>query len=126
MPIFFRHLFLLCGRKCIILSVAKNEIMEMKVVHHESDQQFVLLADGEKAYVSYEMLTDSLLDLQHTIVPKPISGRGIASLLVQAACDYARSKGYKIRATCAYAQVWLERHPGYDYEICGEGASCSL
>lgn len=100
--------------------------MEMNIIHDEKIRQFYLLAEGIKAYVSYEMMDDHLFDLQHTIVPKEISGRGIASLLVQAACDFARSKNYKIRATCAYAQVWLERHPGYDYEIADCGEACPI
>lgn len=100
--------------------------METNIIHDERNREFYLLTEGVKSYVSYEIVGDCLLDLQHTIVPKSVSGRGIASLLVCAACDYARNKGLKIRATCAYAQVWLERHPGYDYEIADCGTSCPL
>lgn len=100
--------------------------METNVIHDEKDREFYLLTEGVKSYVSYEMIGEEMLDLQHTIVPKAVSGRGIAAQLVQTVCDYARAQGYKIRATCAYAQVWLERHPGYDYEIADCGVSCSL
>lgn len=98
----------------------------MEIVHDKENCQFYLLADGIKAYVAYEILENGTFDLQHTIVPKAISGRGLAALLVEAACRYARSQGMKIRATCAYAQVWLERHPGYDYEMGTCGPSCAL
>ena len=100
--------------------------METNVIHDEKNREFYLLTEEVKSYVSYEMIGEEMLDLQHTIVPKAVSGRGIAAQLVQTACDYARTQGYKIRATCAYAQVWLERHPGYDYEIADCGTSCSL
>lgn len=100
--------------------------MKMNIVHNEPLRQFVCTVDGEKAFVSYELSEDGVFDLQHTIVPKPISGRGIASLLVQEACNYARSHSYKIKATCAYAKVWLERHPGCDYEIDDSCISCPL
>lgn len=96
------------------------------MIHDPAGRQFYLLVEGNRSYVSYELLEGGVLDLQHTIVPKAVSGRGIAGLLVQAACDYARAQGFRILATCAYAQVWLERHPGYDYQIGDCGPACSL
>lgn len=100
--------------------------METKVIHDEKNREFYLLTEGVKSYVSYEVIGGGMLDLQHTIVPKAVSGRGIASVLVQTACDYAQDHNLKIRATCTYAQVWLQRHPGYDYEMADCGESCPL
>ena len=56
-------------------------------------------------------------DIRHTIVPEEIGGRGIASALVKAAYDYARCKCLKPVATCAYAVVWLQRHPEYQGDV---------
>ena len=56
------------------------------------------------------LLGDSL-DIIHTIVPRPIEGRGIAAALVKAAYAYAIANGMKPKATCSYAVKWLERHP---------------
>lgn len=100
--------------------------MKMDVLHDETNHQFYLMLDGHRAYVEYEIIDDCIFDLQHTIVPKPIGGRGLAALLVENACNYARNRKLKIRATCAYAQVWLERHPGYEYEIGDCAPSCPL
>lgn len=98
--------------------------MEIDILHDEKKCQFYLVQDENRAYVEYEIVGGHTFDLLHTIVPKPLSGRGFAAMLVKKACDYARSQGLKIRATCAYAKVWLERHPGYDYEITDCGGAC--
>lgn len=100
----------------------------MEIMHDESRNQFRMEAEGLVAHVAYE-ITDGGLDIRHTIVPKLLEGRGIASALVKAAYDYAKEYGLKPVATCAYAVAWLQRHPEYNGEIgkdyC-EGGSCAL
>ena len=84
--------------------------------------------EGYVAYVDYRV-ADQVLDVRHTIVPKEIGGRGIASQLVKAAYDYAAEQGLQPVATCSYAVKWLERHPEYHgktgEDYCGEG-TCAL
>lgn len=86
--------------------------MEYEVKHDEERHVFFIDTDGYRAYAEY-VRTDSGLDIIHTIVPAEIGGRGIAALLVKTAYDYARQNGLKPVATCAYAAVWLKRHPEY-------------
>ena len=89
---------------------------------------FYVELEVHRANVSYK-IHDEGLDIRHTIVPKAIGGKGIASALVQAAYDYGRCKGLKAIATCSYAVVWLQRHPEYQGEVSsdyiGKG-SCAL
>lgn len=66
--------------------------------------------EGSTAYVEYS-IHDGTLDILHTVVPKPIEGRGIASSLVEYAYSYAVGNGLKPAATCRYAKAWLLRHP---------------
>ena len=80
----------------------------MEIVHDEAKKQFKVEVDGYTAHVAY---------IRHTIVPEEIGGRGIASALVKAAYDYARCKCLKPIATCAYAVVWLQRHPEYQGDV---------
>lgn len=89
------------------------EMKNMEIVHDENRKMFVTTVDGHPAYVEYRLSRENGLDILHTIVPEEIGGRGIASALVKAAYDYARSKGLKPVATCSYAVVWLQRHPEY-------------
>lgn len=86
--------------------------MDYEVKHDEERGIFYTDVDGFHAYASYRK-TASELDIQHTIVPEEIGGRGIAPALVKAAYDYALQNGLRPVATCAYAIVWLQRHPEY-------------
>lgn len=102
--------------------------MDMEIRHEEERCRFSLEVDGYQAYVEYR-LEQGDFDIRHTIVPAEIGGRGIASRLVKAAYDYARSNGFRLLATCSYAVLWLERHPEYEgvksCDYAGEGA-CAL
>ena len=91
----------------------KNKIMEYEIIHQPEQNLFKTDVDGRTAFVQYRLLGDSL-DIIHTIVPRPIEGRGIAAALVKAAYDYALANGMKPKATCSYAVRWLERHPELD------------
>lgn len=97
----------------------------MEIAHIKEKKRFVIVENGFEAHVAYH-IENGVLDIRHTIVPSEIGGRGIAARLVEAACNYARENGYKIRATCAYAVVWLKRHAGYDWEEACTGESCAL
>lgn len=85
----------------------------MEIMHDERNRKFMTVVDGFSAHVEYRLTADGGLDILHTIVPKEIEGRGIASALVKAAYDYARNYGLTPVATCPYAVVWLQRHPEY-------------
>lgn len=100
----------------------------MEIRHDKGTCRFSVEVDGYTGYVDYK-LADGGLDIRHTIVPKEIGGRGIASALVKAAYDYARAEGLKPVATCSYAVTWLERHPEYNGETgCDYGGkgTCAL
>lgn len=85
---------------------------EYNVTHFPDRNRFETTVEGVTAFVQYR-LADNYLDIIHTIVPKQIEGRGIASILVGHAYDYALENGLKPMATCSYAVVWLMRHPEY-------------
>lgn len=84
--------------------------MDYEIIHQPERNLFKAEVDGNTAFVQYRLTEDSL-DIIHTVVPRPVEGRGIAAALVKAAYEYARSHGMKPEATCSYAVKWLERHP---------------
>lgn len=86
--------------------------MEYNIEHVPEKSLFLTEVDGRTAFVEYVIRNNSL-DILHTIVPRPIEGRGIAAALVKAAYDYALENEYTPEATCSYAVAWLERHPDY-------------
>ena len=82
--------------------------MDYEIIHQPEQHLFKTEVDGRTAFVQYRLLGDSL-DIIHTIVPRPIEGRGIAAALVKAAYAYAIANGMKPKATCSYAVNWQER-----------------
>ena len=76
------------------------------VTHLPAQSRF----ESGAAYLTYRE-ADRVFDLQHTIVPKSMSGQGVGGALVQAAVDYARNAGLELVVTCPFAKKWLQKHP---------------
>lgn len=66
--------------------------------------------DGHVAHLDFRRRGD-VIDAYHTLVPRPIGGRGIAAALVERLVQDARAEGLTIRPSCSYVDVWLRRHP---------------
>ena len=82
------------------------------VRHDAARQRFSTTIEGLEAFVEYHCAA-GVVSIDHTVVPEPIGGRGIAAGLVRAAMDFARAEGLKVRPACSYAVSWLRRHPEY-------------
>jgi predicted GNAT family acetyltransferase len=48
---------------------------------------------------------------EHTLVPEPLAGRGIAGKLVEALIADARREGFHIVPSCSYVAAAFARHP---------------
>ena len=79
-------------------------------VHRPDVRRFEATVDGHVGRLDYEM-HEGVLTIVHTEVDPALEGRGVAGALVRAALDHARANGLKVRARCAYAASYLERHP---------------
>lgn len=84
--------------------------MNDTVIHNASGQRFETRPDGHLALCSYR-LEGPVLELHHTVVPAALQGRGVAARLVQAALDWARGQGLRVRPTCSYVASYMKRHP---------------
>lgn len=87
--------------------------MASEATHDTDFDRFSLKEDGQAVYVSYS-LRDGVLDLRHTYTPPELRGRGLASKVVQAAFEYARENGLKVKPTCTYVQAYVGRHGEYE------------
>lgn len=86
--------------------------MEYEIKHNTERHRFETSVEGYTAYTSY-VPADGIIDMNHTIVPSPLEGRGIAAALVKAALEYARANGLKVIPSCSYVKVFMARHPEY-------------
>jgi predicted GNAT family acetyltransferase len=82
-------------------------------IHDPQARRFHLQVDGHEAELTYHLQGGTLMVIDHTGVPRPIGGRGLAGVLVQAAFDHARAQGWKVLPACSYADAWARRHAGY-------------
>lgn len=81
----------------------------MNIIHNPENKTFYTECEGYTAYLEYS-LNQNTLNILHTVVPAPLSGRGIASALVRHAYDYAMLHHLHIAATCSYAAAWMEKN----------------
>jgi predicted GNAT family acetyltransferase len=75
-----------------------------------AEHRFEAIVDGLLCRCDYRMHGDTMM-LVHTEVPPQLEGRGIASILVQAAFDHAKAQGWDVLPVCSYVASWARRHP---------------
>lgn len=80
------------------------------VTHNTERHRFEVRLEGHTAIAEYHQ-EGAVLTLTHTVVPKPLEGRGIAGALAKAAMAHARGHGIKIDPRCPYMRAYMERHP---------------
>jgi predicted GNAT family acetyltransferase len=86
----------------------------MDAVTHDPEQQiFFVEHEEEHAYLSYQIISDSVLEYAHTYTPNEIRGKGIATRIIKFSLEYARSEGIQIVPSCPFVAAYIERHPDY-------------
>ncbi|TXK46939.1 N-acetyltransferase [Pontibacter qinzhouensis] len=86
----------------------------MTVIHDEDDLRFYADLDGEEAELTYTYPEDTLVDFDHTFVPKKDRGQGIADELVKSGLEFVKSKNYKFIPSCPVVEAFVKRHPEYN------------
>ena len=84
-----------------------------EVTFPERDGIYVILP-GTKGAMACDasMGIDQRAGANHTYVDDRLRGQGIASELVRRAVEEIECRGGRLKATCSYAQLWLERNRG--------------
>ncbi len=54
---------------------------------------------------------DGVRVAEHTLVPPPIGGRGIAAQLVEALVSDAREENFMVKPVCSYVVAKFDEHP---------------
>lgn len=83
-------------------------------VRHEPEaRRFVADVEGAAAYITYREVDGRILDFDHTFVPRPLRGGGIASQLAAHALAYAREHAFRVVPSCPFVAAYVARHPEY-------------
>ena len=99
--------------------------MELTVTHNQNAHCFTIEIENENALLEYQVLQDGTLDFCHTFVPSSLRGKGVAAMLMKAACAFARTTGAKILPTCSYADTYLKRNAKEFGDLLDQSRSCN-
>jgi predicted GNAT family acetyltransferase len=93
---------------------------QITVTHNEAASRFELLVDGIRALLTYRRFPDRII-FDHTEVPKPLEGHGLASKLAQYALDFARANHLRVVPLCPYVSGFIRKHPEYQDLVSCDG-----
>lgn len=80
-----------------------------KIQHAEDRQRF----EAGPAHLSYRRENERMI-IEHTYVPAPLRGRGIAGALARAALEEAGRRGWKIVPYCSHFAGYVDRHSEFE------------
>ena len=80
--------------------------MEEQNINHDPQRRRF---EAGPAHLSYRCEGERIV-IDHTYVPPPLRGRGLAAALTRAALVEARRRGWKVVPKCSYAAAFIERH----------------
>jgi predicted GNAT family acetyltransferase len=92
--------------------VAVN-LNNLAVTHNAEAKRFELLIDGLRALLTYRRFPGSIV-FDHTEVPKPLEGKGLAAKLARFALDFARANHLRVVPLCPYVSSFIRKHPEYE------------
>ncbi len=85
---------------------------DVVVTHDEEARRFEASVNGLRSLLTYRRFPDHIL-LQHTEVPPPLEGKGLAAKLTRTALDFARANHLRVVPLCPYVSSFLRRHREY-------------
>ncbi|MGB7842772.1 MAG: GNAT family N-acetyltransferase [Salinimicrobium sp.] len=89
----------------------KNEIQQKQ---SENKGMFYIEKDGDiVAELTYTLLDNNVMTLDHTKTEPEETGQGLAGKLVEHSVKYARENNFKIDPLCEYAAHQFEKHEEY-------------
>ena len=83
------------------------------VVENDVEQRRFVIRDTQgTAELRYNVIGSQII-LEHTEVPRPLEGRGLAAALARTGLDYARDNKLTVIPVCPFVISYLKRHPEY-------------
>jgi uncharacterized protein len=74
----------------------------------------IRIAPGVEGEMTYRKLGPGIIAIDHTGVPRPYRGKGLAERLVEAGIADARAQGTRIVPLCSYVAAQFRRHPEWE------------
>lgn len=79
---------------------------------YEANRIYINDEEGKMiAEITFPIIGDKLVDLDHTYVSNVLRGQGIAGKLMEEAMKVIEKNGWRANTSCSYAAYWKEEHP---------------
>ncbi|MDN3724570.1 GNAT family N-acetyltransferase [Aequorivita sp. SDUM287046] len=85
----------------------------MRVIDNKEKNRFEAEVEGHKAIIEYSVMP-GILSLNHTEVPKELSGRGVASELTEKVLLQIELRGLKVIPVCPFVKKYIGKHPEWN------------
>jgi predicted GNAT family acetyltransferase len=92
--------------------MTNSELSNLKIENNESAQRWEAHVDQQLAVAEYRLRGNTIFFI-HTEVPHALEGQGIASRLIQAALEDARTRHLAVIPFCPFVAGYIRRHPDY-------------
>ena len=63
------------------------------------------------AEITFPLIGDKLVDIDHAYVSNVLRGQGIAGKLMEEAMKVIEKNDWRANTSCSYAAYWKEEHP---------------
>jgi uncharacterized protein len=83
---------------------------DIAIIHNEEAHRFEATVDGQRALINYRLFPGKIV-FDHTEVPEPFEGKGLAARLTRTALEFARSHHLLVAPLCPYVSAYIRRHP---------------
>jgi uncharacterized protein len=88
------------------------DLHNIAVENNIAAQRFEAIVEGQRALLTYRRFPDRI-SLDHTEVPEPLRGNGLAAKLARTALEFARAQRLRAVPLCPYISRYLVKHPEY-------------
>ena len=88
----------------------KEEFVQLPLINNEVASRFEMTVDGYIAYIEYE-IRDRMMALVHTISPKEVGGRGVATALIEKVLQYFKERNEQFIPECPMIIGYIKKHP---------------
>jgi hypothetical protein len=89
------------------------------VTNNEEAQSFEATVEGLRSKLTYRRFPDRIV-FNHTEVPPPLEGKGIAARLTSVALDFARANHLRVVPLCPYVSSFIQKHREYQDLVSAE------
>lgn len=91
----------------------------MRVIDNKEKNRFEAEVDGYKVIIEYSV-QPGILSLNHTEVPKELSGQGIASEMTEKVLLQIELRGLKVIPVCPFTKKYIDKHPEWKSIVADE------